>query len=366
MKDNSRIRKNLLLMLTMTLFMISTLLEPQAQDKGPETSLTWDDLGLGGAPEGVSTDELVMIESLVEGRGTWEFEGRIMQDRGPVPIQGKMDITGSLKGGMLPMWALTLNWPREDPEHAIFYSIMVAPENKQIELMLFRIGPVRVGAEGKPTKDDLVKAQRIPFKGDWDLEHRRILWKQSRLPGKMGVKDEPDQLKSQTLEMESFEMILADNGSVTIQNTKSAVGGFEISGKTTARMGDPVVKETLAYNRDMRFATRDDVSEAHIKPYIPGAAVDITLNLQRNGHYALYKIGEKDFLKFLDDLWQGKEREKGVAVNQREMAKHFERLGWEPFENAISYNSPSKPNGAMSNYYYNAKTGMVFENTGYW
>lgn len=366
MNDAIRIHKNLLLLLTMTLFMNSTILEPQAQDKSPETSLTWNNLGFGGAPEGVSTDELIMIESLVEGRGTWEFEGRIVQDQGTMPLLGKMEITGNLKGGMLPMWALTMNWPREDPEHVVFYSIMVVPDNKQIELMLFRIGPVRVGAEGKPSKDDLVKAQRIPFKGDWDLEHRRILWKQSKLPGKIGAKDEPDQLKSQTLEMESFEMILADNGSVTIQNTNSAGGGFEISGRTTARMGDPVVKETLAYNKDMRFATRDDVSEAHIKPYIPGAAVDITLNLQRNGHYALYKISEKDFLKFLDDLWQGKEREKGVAANQREMAKHFERLGWEPFENAISYNSPSKPNGAMSNYYYNAKTGMVFENTGYW
>ena len=48
------------------------------------------------------------------------------------------------------------------------------------------------------------------------------------------------------------------------------------------------------------------------------------------------------------------------------MAKQFRKLGWDPLENAISYSSPIQPNGAMTTYYFDAKAGIAYENTGYW
>jgi hypothetical protein len=361
-----QIKKNLLLFTAMILFMTCGAIETFAQDKAAESQLTWKDLGFNGIPEGISTEELSIIKRLNEGRGTWTFEGSVSKENETLPVQGKLEIKGGSKMGMLPMWGLTIYWPPENPQNMINYVIMVAPERNQVGLSLFRIGPITVGADGKPSKDELMKTQRTPFEGTWDPERMTVLWKKKEMPERLGGKKTAQQQEAQTKVLESFEMTLSLNGKVAIQNLMNASAGLAITGKAMDRMGEPVAKETLTYNKDIRYATVSDISEAHIKRYLPPKAVDITLNLQRNGHLARYKVSEKDFLSFLDDLWQGEERDKGVAVNMENRETHFDRLGWKPLENVISYHSPTKPNGAMSTYYFDAKTETVYENTGYW
>lgn len=333
-----------------------------AEDAKPGSQLTWKDLGFIGSNSKLSTDELPLVESLNAGRGVWSFEGTISTDDIKKPIRGKLDIKGSAKSGMLPMWSLNMSWPQEYPKNMVNYVIMVAPEKNQIRIMLIQAGPYSTGPDGKTSKDDLMKIPRIPFEGTWDLEHRTILWTKKKISGKAALEDP----MPQTTKMESFEMVFSDTGKVTIQNAQNH-SGPSIAGKVSDRIGQPKSEEKLIFNNDIHYATRDDVTMTRIQQYIPQKAVNITVNLQRNGHFARYRISQNDFLIFLNALWKGEKRDEGVVVSKDKIMKqNLNRLGWKPFESAIKYNSPVKPNGAMSTYYFDSKTETVYENTGYW
>jgi len=93
-----------------------TVAESVAQEEKPKTQLTWKDLGFNGFPEGLSTDEIALIESLNRGRGDWAFKGSASRSDGTTPIQGKLEVTGSAMSGMIPMWGMVLRWPLEDPK----------------------------------------------------------------------------------------------------------------------------------------------------------------------------------------------------------------------------------------------------------
>ncbi len=342
----------------------STTTDLFAQEKTTESQLTWSDLGFNGFPENLSTDEIAVVESLNRGRGEWTFEMSGHDPAKTQSVQGKLEIQGSAKLGMIPGWGLTLNWPIENPENMVHYAWMIAPERGKIEMMLFQIGPIKVGSDGKPTKDAMMKAQRKPFRGIWNPARRTVLWQEKELPKGLPVKTKQDE--SEIKEKGSFEMVLRSNGEITIQNHTPASNVPSISGKATARISKPVAEEKLYFNKDIHFTSFSDISETHIKRFLPPNAVDITLHLQRNGHFANYKVSEEDFIKFLNVLWKKDKWEKGKAVSKKNMAKQFQNLGWDPLENAIIYSSPIQPNGAMTNYYFDAKAGIAYENTGYW
>lgn len=333
-----------------------------AQEKTSGATLTWEDLGFDGLPEGYSTEEIAMIEGLNKGRGSWAFEGSVLEAEHTHPIQGNLEINGSVKNGMLPMWGMTLSWPHNNAKYLIQYVLMVAPKRNQVGMSLFRMGPVKVGEDGKPTKEEMMKAKRIPFVGTWDLEQTKVRWKEKEMPGKAASKPKT----SDPTKKESFDMVVGSNGEISIQNHKYASVGLVIAGKTTKRIGERIPEEKLAFNKDIHFAVFEDITESRIKKYIPSSATDITLRLQRGGHFARYKVSEKEFLSFLDTVWKGEERDEGSSVKKEVMMKRFGRLGWKPPENAISYDSPVKPNGAMSLYFFDLESEMVYEDTGYW
>jgi len=342
----------------------STTTDLFAQQKTPGPQLTWSDLGFNGFPENLSTAEIAVVESLNKGRGEWTFEITRQGREETQSVQGKLEIQGSAKLGMIPGWGLTLNWPIENPENMVHYAWMIVPERDKIEMMLFQIGPIKVGSDGKPTKDAMMKAQRRPFRGIWNPARRTVLWQEKELPKGLRVKTKQDE--SEIKEKESFEMVLQSNGEITIQNHTLVNNGPGISGKATARISKPVAEEKLYFNKDIHFATFSDILEPHIKRFIPPNAVNITLHLQRNGHFANYKVSEEDFINFLNILWEKDKWKKGKTLSKHDMEKQFEKLGWDPLENAILYSSPIQPNGAMTTYYFDAKAGIAYENTGYW
>ncbi len=345
--------------------------ESVAQDEKLKTPLTWKDLGFNGFPEGLSTDEIVLIESLNKGRGVWSFEGSASRSGGTTPIQGKLAIMGSAKNGMIPMWQMSLGWPHEDPQDAINYIVMVAPERTRVEIMLIRMGPMKIGPDGEPLKDAVMKARRTPFEGTWNLKSRTVLWKEREMPGN----PTPQQQEPATKEKASFEMVFAATGEITLQNPKNTDDRLDIAGKVAARIGKPLAEEKLAFNKDIRYDAYADISEPHVKQCLPPNAVEITLRLERGGHFARYKVSEKDFHNFLDDLWQTEEstsahprdqRGKGKAVDPKQMAGKFDRLGWKPLKKAIRYYSPSKRNGAITTYLYDCEAGVAYHERGYW
>ena len=118
------------------------------------------------------------------------------------------------------------------------------------------------------------------------------------------------------------------------------------------------------------------ISDARVKKCLPPGASDISLHTQVNGHLAKYKISESEFHEFLDELWEASNKQ---SAHQRDemsgegepphpvlFEKRFEAAGWAMLEDAIQYHGPSKANGAMTTYYYDADAGIAFHDTGYW
>lgn len=349
--------------------------ESVAQDEKPETQLTWKDLGFNGFPEGLPTDEIAVIESLNKGRGVWSFRGSVSRSDGTTPIQGKLEITGGAMNGMIPMWGMVLRWPLEDPQDAINYIVMIGPKRTQVEMMLIRMGPMKIGPGGEPSKDAAMKAQRTPFEGTWNLKSRTVLWKERGMPTNLPGNAASQKQEPAAKEKESFEMVFAANGQITIQNPKNTDGRLDIAGKVTARIGKPLAEEKLIFNKDIHYDTYGDISEPRVKQCLPPNAVEITLRLERGGHFARYKVSEEDFHNFLDGLWKteestsahpGDQRGEGKAADPKQLADRFERLGWTPFKKAIRYDSPSERNGAMTTYFYNREAGVAYHERGYW
>lgn len=56
----------------------------------------------------------------------------------------------------------------------------------------------------------------------------------------------------------------------------------------------------------------------------------------------------------------------GDPANQETMARFLKVTGWKPLDKAMIYYSPSKPNGAMTTYYYDREAGIAYHDRGYW
>ncbi|MEM7391261.1 MAG: hypothetical protein AAF492_02850, partial [Verrucomicrobiota bacterium] len=340
--------------LAATILASSTVAESVARDQQPESQPTWEELGFNGLPDGLSTDGIALIESLNRGRGSWSFEGRASQGDVATPIHGKLDIAGSSKNGMIPMWNMALGWPLEDPRNTLNYILMIGPKKDGVDMMLIRMGPMEIGPNGEPLKERPMKVRRTPFKGTWDLERRTVLWTERDLPVKAG----PREQEAGTRKKETFEMMFAATGEITIRPPGDTADRPDITGKVTARIGQPLPEEKPAFNKDIGYDTFADISEPRVKPYLPPQAVEITLHLERGGHFARYKVSGKDFHNHLDDLWathkntSAHQRDEmggeGEAVDPQDMERRCERRGWKPPRKAIRYYSPSKRSGAIT------------------
>jgi hypothetical protein len=234
--------------------------------------------------------------------------------------------------------------------------------------MLTRVGPVKTPGADKAKPG----IRPTLFQGTWNLENRTITWTERDLPvGLRGQAAEKDSSKPK----QTFEMVVAADGKISIQNSMHAPQGQMTTGKAVARTGKaPAEPVTLTGKHS--FKTAAEVSDHRIKPCLPPQATEISLLSERNGHYARYKVAEADFMRFLDGLWvadKGNSAHKrdemhgeGGPANREGMARRFKAAGWEPLDNAVVYYSPSKGSGAMTTYYYDREAGIAYHDTGYW
>lgn len=339
-----------------------------AQSPPPKTATTWQDLGFNQLPEGFSTDVIPLFEGLNEARGTWSFEGEMAGDNAAATLKGSLQIIGNPKSGMFPGWKMVWGWRADDQGDAIHDTIMASPRKTGFDLMLFRVGPMKHPKVGQ-TKP---KLQPTMFQGTWSLENRTITWTESDLPGRLrGQPAEKDSSKPK----QTFELVVAADGRVSIQNSKHTSQGQMVSGKAIVRTGKaPAEPVTLTGKHS--FKTVAEIADRRIKPCLPPQATEISLLSERGGHFARYTVSEADFMKFLDQLWEAKKDSsahkrdmmggEGEPANRESMARLFKVARWEPLANAITYHSPSKRSGAMTTYYYDREAGIAYHETGYW
>ena len=339
-----------------------------AQSPLSKPATTWQDLGFNQLPKEFSTELIPLFEGLNKARGTWTFEGEVAGDDGAGPLKGSLKIGGNPKSGMVPMWQIAWSWPVDDPAHMMVFNILAGPRKEGFDLMLIRIGPVK----NPQTGDAEPKVSPTPFKGTWSLENRTITWTERASP--TGLRGQPAQQDAATPK-QTFEMVVADDGKILIQNSQHTRPGQMTIGKAIVRTGQaPTAPVTLIGKQN--FHTVAEIKDRRIQPCLPPQATEISLLSERGGHFARYKVKEADFMKFLDQLWEAKkgssahkrEEMAGEAepANQERMARRFQAIGWEPLDNAITYYSPSKPNGAITTYYYDREAGVAYHDTGYW
>jgi hypothetical protein len=367
MKPNFDLRSPAIAALTVFAAMLLTSCQVFAQPASSTKQTTWQDLGFIGLPEGYPVDELPLFEALNNSRGTWSFKGETTDGQTATPLQGKLSIQGNPQAGMVAMWNMDWSWPADEPEQMLACVVMASPNKSGFDLRLVRIGPV----------DPMVKRndpqiRRTVFNGAWDLKNRTITWTESDLPGRLsGQSTEQDFAKQK----QSFEMVAAADGKITIQNSKHMLEGQLASGTSLVRTGKAPAEPVILTGKH-NFKTVAEIADPRIKPCLPPQATEISLLSERGGHFARYTVSEADFKKFLDQLWEAKndssahQREmmagEGEPANRESMARRFKAAGWEPLNNAITYYSPSKPNGAMTTYYYDRDAGIAYHDTGYW
>ncbi|MCP5517934.1 MAG: hypothetical protein H7A45_11840 [Verrucomicrobiales bacterium] len=339
-----------------------------AQSPTPMTATTWQDLGFNQVPEGLSTEMIPLFEGLNEARGAWSFEGIVAGDDAAAPLKGSLHIMGNPGSGMIPMWQMAWGWPADDPRQSLMDTVMAGPSKDGFDLMLIRIGPVKnPGADhAKP------KVERTPFQGTWNLASRTITWTERDLPaGLPGQAAKDDSAKPR----QSFDMVVAADGKIVIRNSKHLPQGQMVSARAVVRTGE-APEEPVTLTGKHRFKTAAEVPDLRIKPCLPPQATDISLFSERNGHFAQYKVTEADFMMFLDKLWEAKKDSsahkrdemhgEGEPADRERMARRFKAAGWEPLDQAVVYYSPSKGSGAMTTYYYDRETGIVYHDRGYW
>ncbi|MEM7147758.1 MAG: hypothetical protein AAF591_21825 [Verrucomicrobiota bacterium] len=354
---------------TLQLFAVAALLasgqtgEPKPPSR-PAT--TWQDLGFNQLPEGFAPDLIPLMEGLNRARGTWSFEGEMIDGDGTTSFESSLQITGDPKSGMLPTWGMNWSWPADDPEHTMGCVIMAGPRKGGFDLILTRIGPLN------PSGTNKSKPRPAMFGGKWNLENRTITWTERAKPTK--GRDQSVG-KDSSKPMHSFEMVVTADGHISIQNSEHTPQEQIAAGKALIRTAEAPVGPKLLTG-EHQFKTLDEITDPRIKPCLPPQATGISLLSERGGHYARYQVKEKDFMNFLDTLWEAKKDSsahkrgemggEGEPAGREALAKTFRITGWKPLGDMMVYFGPSKPSGAMTTYYYNRETGTVFHERGYW
>lgn len=348
---------------TFTAAVLCTSMDAIAQtDLAKKEKTTLQDWGFGE----LSKELMPLFEGLNKSRGSWSFKGEATHGQTAKPLQGKLSIQGNPKAGMVAMWNMEWSWPADNPEQVIACIVMAGPGKNGLNLSLIRFGPV----DPKIKKND-PKIRRAMFEGAWDSKSRTITWTESDLPGQLsGQPKEKDAEKQK----QTFEMVVAVDGKITLQNSKHMLEGQLVSGKADKRTGQAPAKPATLTG-EHRFKTAAEVLDRRIKPWIPPQATEVSLLSERNGHYARYKVKEDHFIKFLDGLWaadMGKSAHKredmkeGSPGNPESIAKRLKTVGKEPLGNFKVYYSPSKQSSAMTTYFYDRETGIVYHDRGYW
>ena len=376
-----------------TMFLCSAALLPssrQAVAQTPESQVSAEWKALGWTlPKSFSPDQIALFKGLNAARGTWSFEAGTVDGDTTTALTGKLVITGGSQGGMASTWNLIWSWPVENPQHAIVENIVAMPEyqNQQFGLMLVRFGPVNYSEAKLKQKP---KRPPIIFMGQWDAEKQTVSWTPRGLPGKQGNKA----ATKEDVPAPAFEMVVARDGKISIQNSKNLPTGQISMGGATARTGEaPQNPEEPEFLTGMhRFQKGSEISDPRIMRYLPAEATDIRLISDRNGHIAHYRISAEAFDKFLAEVWKRYQEEraaqpklwedyskediaaarKGSPVGRYEPRVRsteiiFDKpIVWEPLENATNYEGPRRRSAAGATYYFDRETGIACHEAGYW
>ncbi len=118
-----------------------------------------------------------------------------------------------------------------------------------------------------------------------------------------------------------------------------------------------------------------EVSDTHVKCYLPSTAKDVTLKTSLGGHFAKYKISKAELQTYLDGLWDRigeysdiprNELRSGVPVSPDSIDFRFAELKWPTLENPIAFDSPIGKNGGGVRYYFDPTTETVYHEAAYW
>lgn len=337
-----------------------------AQTSNSKEATTWLDLGMN-LPEDYPRDAINLFQGLNKARGEWTFEARTT-GASEVSVEGKLNVMGNPQSGMMPMWRMTWSWPAEKPTHAVMYIIGAGPRRNGFDLMLTRVGPVENPESDKPRP----RVSPTIFGGSWDSKTRILTWIEGRSQPRASAQDSE---KDSSQPKQSFQMIVAADGMISIRNSEHMPEGQMAVAATKVRTAEPTKQPSNLAGKH-HFQSASEIKDPRIAPWLPSQATEISLVSERGGHFARYQVAEKDLMDFLNQLW---ENEKGNSAHERDsmsgegepasketMLRRFQRLGWEPLENAIIYYSPSKRSGAMTTYYYDRESGIVYHDRGYW
>ena len=359
-----------------------------AQTRESQVSAEWKALGWT-LPKSFSPDQIALFAGLNAARGTWSFEATSGDGDTDTALTGNLMITGSSQGGMASAWNLIWSWPAEDPRHAIVENIVAMPEfkNQQFGLMLVRFGPMNY-SDAQLKK--IPKAQPTVFQGRWNAEKKKINWIRRGLPGIQGN----NAVTKEELPATSFEMVVADNGKISIQNSENLPSGQISTAGAKIRTGEaPQEQEKPEYLTGIhRFQKASEISDPRIMQYLPADATDVRLISDRNGHMAHYRISAEAFDMFLAGVWERYRKERAAEpkrwVDYSEESISAALMGspvgryeprvrsteivfdkpivWEPLENATSYEGPRRRSAAGATYYFDRKTGIACHDAGYW
>ncbi len=128
--------------------------------------------------------------------------------------------------------------------------------------------------------------------------------------------------------------------------------------------------------REFAYASFSDVPGERWQRYLPEAATSIRMQAGGNGYHARYTISEKDFHEYLDRLWKkygqysafprGSFHEEGERVPQAAFHGEFGRTGWSYSPDLILYYGPHEDDGGGARYYFDAKSGLMFQRMVIW
>ncbi len=370
---------------TMILCTVAPSRQAAAQTPATQVSADWKALGWT-LPESFAPDQIALFKGLNAARGTWSFKAETVDEDATTALKGNLVTTGGSQGGMASTWSLIWSWPAENPQHAIVENIVAMPEkNQQFGLMLARFGPV------KYSEAQLKQRPKDPptiFMGQWDADKQTVNWRLRSQPGK-----QDDQAATQE-DAPAFEMLVAPDGKISIQNGKNLPAGQVSTGRATARTGEaPQKPQEPEFLTGMhRFTKGSEISDPRIMRYLPVDATNIRLISDRNGHMAHYRISAEAFDTFLAKVWERYRKEraakpkswvdyseesitaalKGSPVGRYEPRVRsteiiFDKpIVWEPLENTTRYEGPRKRSAAGATYYFDRDTGIAFHDAGYW
>lgn len=241
--------------------------------------------------------------------------------------------------------------------------------------------------------------------GDHSQSSSQAIDIRDAIPAKASpTKTSPEQLTSIDIEKRKTQHQAAMMKSAMANADKGPEGEEAFNKVLLEWVNDPVLYGERSY------ATADEAKDEQITYHLPQKATQIQMLKEANGHFALYKISEQDFIDHMIMVWERYREEyvKGGGkrwikhsnedVEKNLMGRHVGQLkyigpgqehqkrspknkpkikqvrvpqaiidsGWNTLQSAVEYQGPYRTNGGSATYYYDRDSGYAFHDVGYW